>query len=362
MDAKQLVQKLATLKLPTMRIKLVKPYENNPRKRTDASITKLADTISMVGFNVPIGIDENNVILYGHGRRLAAEKIGLQIVPYVQIPGLTDAQKMSFRIADNRASEESEWDGGKLEDELEAILKEVGGDALMAASAFDVDELTKMVDGFSTTIDVAVDPATEATTASISKSSKSDKKLPAADKQPTSIVNCDGDFVKLSDLIMGWYSRPGQVVLSPFVPIDGLAALATAMGRELHATSMEALPATVRADLLLGFPAPPAGDFPAWCAEYEGILAQAAARLFPGRFAVILIGDARNEQGALYGLPWLTVEYGLRAGMTLHDSAIVTLPPHGADEFASSRRLVPAHAHLFVFVMGDPQEAARAIS
>lgn len=80
------------------------PYENNPRKNDDA-VDAVAASIKEFGFKVPIVIDENNVIVAGHTRLKAAQKIGLKTVPCIVADDLNDDQIRAFRLADNKTSE-----------------------------------------------------------------------------------------------------------------------------------------------------------------------------------------------------------------------------------------------------------------
>ncbi len=105
----------------------ISPYSNNSRFHSEKQIQQIANSIEKFGFNNPIQVDENNMILSGHGRMYAAELLGLDKVPVVKVKGLTDAEKKAYIIADNKLSLNSTWDDGVLEQEIEA-LKEVGFD------------------------------------------------------------------------------------------------------------------------------------------------------------------------------------------------------------------------------------------
>ncbi len=357
-DANAIAKSMGKLKIETWRIDRVIPYDKNPRKIGPEAVAKVAGSIQRFGFNAPIGVDEDGVILYGHTRRQAAIHLGLKVVPIVVIAGLSEAKKREFRIADNRVAEESDWDRGLLSKELEELQK-AGADLM--ATGFDADELSKLVDGLSLEMPPEAAPVTAEKTEKAQKAAAA-AKTDAGTQNPTSVIDVGGDYVKLCAQVMAWYSPAGGVVLSPFAGIEGCAAAAANLGLELHDTPIDQLPKPVIADLIFGVPAPPSGDFPGWCTEYARVLDLAAARLKPGRFAVIFIGDARNEAGACYGLPWLTVEYGMRAGLQLHDAAVVLLPAGGSTAFAETRQLFPSHGNLFVFVKGDPKVAAQAIT
>ena len=103
------------------------PYENNPRKN-EASVDYVANSIKEFGFKVPIIIDKENVIVSGHTRLKAAEKLGLKEVPCIIAEDLTEEQVNAFRLADNKVGELSEWDESLLGLELENILNLNMGD------------------------------------------------------------------------------------------------------------------------------------------------------------------------------------------------------------------------------------------
>ena len=98
----------------------IQPYEHNPRKN-DSAVGPLARSIAANGFNVPITIDENGVILAGHTRYKAAKMLGMTAAPCVVITGLSEAQKRAFRIADNKIAELAKWDFSELDSELAEI-------------------------------------------------------------------------------------------------------------------------------------------------------------------------------------------------------------------------------------------------
>lgn len=97
-------------------------YENNPRNNEEA-VEKVVASIEMFGFKVPIVIDKDNVIIAGHTRRKAAEKLGLETVPCIVADDLTEEQVKAFRLADNKVSEFAEWDTEKLEEETEKLTE-----------------------------------------------------------------------------------------------------------------------------------------------------------------------------------------------------------------------------------------------
>jgi DNA modification methylase len=96
----------------------LKPSSNNPRRHSPQQIDQLAASIREFGFNDPILVDEEYRILAGHGRALAAAKLGLAEVPSIVLDHMTAAQKRAFIIAANRLAERSSWDRELLKIEL----------------------------------------------------------------------------------------------------------------------------------------------------------------------------------------------------------------------------------------------------
>ena len=116
------------------------PYENNPRKNDDA-VKAVAESIKEFGFRSPIILDENDTIIAGHTRLKAAKKLGLETVPTIKITDLTPEQVKAYRLADNKAAEQSRWDYELLEQELRGIE-----DIDMTAFGFREPDKTDLVD------------------------------------------------------------------------------------------------------------------------------------------------------------------------------------------------------------------------
>lgn len=122
------------MKIIEMPIEKLQDYSNNPR-HNEAAIGKVAASIEAFGFKVPIVIDKDNVIIAGHTRRKAAERLGMQTVPCIIADDLTEEQVKAFRLADNKTSEFAEWDFEKLNEEL-AELHDIDFD--MSAFGFEI--------------------------------------------------------------------------------------------------------------------------------------------------------------------------------------------------------------------------------
>lgn len=118
------------------------PYARNPRKISDKAIDKVAASIKEFGWQQPIVVDRDGVIVVGHTRHAAARRLGMTEVPVRIADELTPAQARAYRILDNRAGEETEWDKELLVPELH----DLNGERFdLNLTGFDVDELEKLM-------------------------------------------------------------------------------------------------------------------------------------------------------------------------------------------------------------------------
>lgn len=110
------------LKIEYLPIKDLKPYEKNTRKHTDYDVGEIAKSITECGFNDPIGIyGDNNLIVEGHGRLLAAKSLGMKEVPCIRLDHMTDEQRRKYAILHNKTAELSMFDFDNLAIELEDL-------------------------------------------------------------------------------------------------------------------------------------------------------------------------------------------------------------------------------------------------
>ena len=99
----------------------IKPYERNPRNN-DEAVEYVANSIKEFGFQQPIVVDKDGIIIVGHTRFKAAKKLGLKRVPVVVAEGLTDQQVDAYRLADNKTGEAAEWNKDLLNGELDHLF------------------------------------------------------------------------------------------------------------------------------------------------------------------------------------------------------------------------------------------------
>lgn len=107
------------LKIEYLLISDLKPYAKNTRKHADYDVGEIAKSIQKYGFNNPIGIyGDKNIIVEGHGRLMAAQKLGLDTVPCIRLDHMTDKERREYAIMHNKTAELSEWDFDFLKEDF----------------------------------------------------------------------------------------------------------------------------------------------------------------------------------------------------------------------------------------------------
>lgn len=109
------------LKIEYIPIDELKPYERNNKKHVDYDIDEIAKSVEKYGFNDPIGIWKDNIIIEGHGRLEACKKLGITEVPCVRLDHLTDKQRREYAIMHNKTSELAEYDFDNLKLEIDDL-------------------------------------------------------------------------------------------------------------------------------------------------------------------------------------------------------------------------------------------------
>ena len=103
------------------------PYQQNNRKHSEQQVERISKSIKDFGFNQPLVLDQDKTVLVGHGRLLAAQRLGIEALPCLVVKGLSEAKKRAYRILDNKLQNDSEWDFEALGLEL-GFLEEQGFD------------------------------------------------------------------------------------------------------------------------------------------------------------------------------------------------------------------------------------------
>ena len=140
------------MKITNKKVTELIPYVNNSRTHSDEQVAQIAASIKEFGWTNPILVDGSNGIIAGHGRLLAARKLGQTEVPTIELSDLTETQKKAYIIADNRLALTAGWDNEMLTLELNDLLAD--GFALEILG-FDAEEIEKIIK------DSNFDPGTE---------------------------------------------------------------------------------------------------------------------------------------------------------------------------------------------------------
>src|SRR6056297_295252 len=102
----------------------LQPYARNAKQHGPDQVAKLAASMAKFGWTVPCLVAEDGELIAGHGRVLAATKLGLTDVPVIQLSHLEEAERRAYRIADNKLTELGDWDEAMLRDEIAGLLAE----------------------------------------------------------------------------------------------------------------------------------------------------------------------------------------------------------------------------------------------
>ncbi len=130
----------------------------NARLHSDKQLQQIARSIEAFGFNVPVLVDANSRVLAGHGRVRACEILRIDQVPVIRLEHLSEHQRRAFMLADNRLTENSEWDGRLLGEQLK-ILSEAELDFNLEATGFEMGEIDLSIENLSPASEGGEDPA-----------------------------------------------------------------------------------------------------------------------------------------------------------------------------------------------------------
>jgi DNA modification methylase len=117
------------------------PYAKNARTHSDEQVAQIAGSIKEFGFNNPVLVDKDNSVIAGHGRLMAARKLGMDKVPVVELDHLTESQRKAYVLADNRIALNSGWDTSMLSLELQNLKDDID----LSLLGFDPDELDALL-------------------------------------------------------------------------------------------------------------------------------------------------------------------------------------------------------------------------
>lgn len=117
------------------------PYARNSRTHSDAQVVQIAASISEFGWTNPVIVDGGNGIIAGHGRVLAARKLGLDVVPCIEVAHMSEAQKRAYVIADNKLALNAGWDDELLKVEFSDLMAEGFDISVIGFDELEIDAL-----------------------------------------------------------------------------------------------------------------------------------------------------------------------------------------------------------------------------
>ena len=132
----------------------------NSRLHNDKQVRQIAASIGSFGFNVPVLVDAQLRVIAGHGRVLACKLVGISEVPTIRLEHLSEHQIRAFTIADNRLTENAEWDNRLLGEQLK-ILSEVELDFGLEVTGFEMSEIDLFIENLTPGTEEGADPADE---------------------------------------------------------------------------------------------------------------------------------------------------------------------------------------------------------
>jgi len=132
------------LRIEKRPIEALLPYARNARTHSDAQVAQIAASMVEFGWTNPVLVDGVNGIIAGHGRVMAARKLGLEMIPVIELAHLSETQKRAYILADNKIALNAGWDEEMLRVELDALRE---ADFNLDITGFDADELKAFFDG-----------------------------------------------------------------------------------------------------------------------------------------------------------------------------------------------------------------------
>src|SRR3984893_8029478 len=137
------------------------PNARNARTHSDEQVTQLCASIEEWGWTIPVLVDEAGGIIAGHGRGLAAHRLGLEDVPVMVAAGWSESKKRAYMLADNKLTLNGEWDMDRLAIEIAELRASDFDILLIGFSESEIDDLLKADEGGLTDPDEAPEPPVE---------------------------------------------------------------------------------------------------------------------------------------------------------------------------------------------------------
>lgn len=135
------------MQITEVKVEALIPYAKNSRTHDDAQVAQIAASIKEFGWTNPILVDGDKGIIAGHGRLMAARKLGMTKVPVIELKGMTEAQKKAYVIADNKLAMNAGWDNEFLTLELKDLEDEGFDLSLTGFDDKELDALLNVIEG-----------------------------------------------------------------------------------------------------------------------------------------------------------------------------------------------------------------------
>ena len=135
------------MQITEVKVEALIPYAKNSRTHDDAQVAQIAASIKEFGWTNPILVDGEKGIIAGHGRLMAARKLGMTQVPVIELKGMTEAQKKAYVIADNKLAMNAGWDNDFLTLELKDLEDEGFDLSLTGFDDKELDALLNVIEG-----------------------------------------------------------------------------------------------------------------------------------------------------------------------------------------------------------------------
>lgn len=132
-------------RISAMELNRFRPYPRNARTHSKKQIRQIADSIARFGFTNPVLVDDDAMILAGHGRVEAAKLLGMATVPCLRLSSMSEAEKRAYVLADNKLAANAGWDEDILADELQLVLEDIG-EIDIDVTGFSVAEIDMLLD------------------------------------------------------------------------------------------------------------------------------------------------------------------------------------------------------------------------
>lgn len=408
------------LKIEYLDVKDLKPYDRNARKHQDEDVAAIVNSIKEFGFSDPIGVwGTNNEIVEGHGRLEAAKKLKMDKVPVIHLDHLTDEQRRAYALAHNKTAELSSWLDDVLSDELDNIF-----DIDMTEFGFDLDSIDEDLpkeEHNSLTDKFIVPPFSILDTrqgywqdrkkawkdlgikSEVGRDAKSYTTDKIADSYGRKAQNGTSIFDPvLCEIMYKWYCPQGGAIYDCFAGGSVRGIVADKLGYKYtgidirqeqvdanyeNASDLDCMPVWYCDDSMnvdkyledgsvdLVFSCPPYADLEVYsdiegdisnmeyedfCKAYKGIIDKACNKLKENRFAVFVVGDVRDKNGAYRNFVDYTKKCFNDNGLVTYNEAILIdmlgTAMIRANQTFKSRKLVKVHQNVLIFYKGDIKE------